>query len=115
MCCEIYCFINPSFLSSTYDKIQNRSSHVWKNQYYHLVLEYIEAPFLPPPINLIAIFYKFVLKHSCKQGNEIINERSIPDSDVLIELERNCALSKDEQFKEISDGFHTEISLQPEV
>ena len=61
--------------SNTYEKIQEKSDTVWKNQRYQVILEY--RSIFSPPINWINFIYEFVTRGgSCTNGSSVENSDS---------------------------------------
>ena len=63
-----YELIIYSYLSNTYENIQQRSDIVWKNQRYSFIVEYYQL--VPAPLNLLVYFVyfgKYIQKKICKK------------------------------------------------
>ena len=45
--------------SYTFKKVSEQNDIHWKFQYYTLVKEYHNRPFLPPPLNIFQLIYRF--------------------------------------------------------
>ena len=85
------------YYSNTYEKIQQKSDIVWKNQRYHLIFEYIDSPIIPPPLNLIhSIWFSIFKKPDCATTTKdkfMVYEENVTDTNFYSNFCFNLSVS----------------------
>ena len=76
ICYFYYLCIIPHLFSNTYVEVQEKADVIWKFKRYHLVKDYKDRSFLPPPFTVLLVPYIY----SCwqcllrKRANSIIGK-----------------------------------------